>query len=185
VKIDTLAQHSANVLPLIREIFFLSADPKNVSEDPLKNEAFFERWTGYYLKNSPEWTLLAWDEGRLLGYLMYEIDSTKVLKHFQIRMPSYGLFADQFAEFPAHLHVNCHPEARGKGVGTALINELCTRLGEKNLSGVHLITSRTQRNVEFYRRNGFNIEIEREWRGQSLFFMGKKLQTAAATDPVI
>lgn len=175
MKFDTLAQHSADVLPLIREIFFLSADPKNVSEDPLKNEAFFERWTGYYLRNSPDWILLAWEDGKLLGYLMCGVDSQKALAHYQTRIASYGLFADQFEKFPAHLHINCHPDARGKGVGTALVRELCDRLKAQNIPGVHLITSSSQRNAEFYRRNGFDVEVERDWRGHPLLFMGKKL----------
>jgi ribosomal protein S18 acetylase RimI-like enzyme len=176
VTIETLAAQSTDVLPLIREIFFLSADPKNVSEDPVKNEAFFEKWTGYYLKNAPEWVLLAFGKSKLLGYLMCGTDSSKALHHFQSRNPSYGLFADLFEKFPAHLHINCHPDARGKGVGGLLIEDMVNRLTTSEIPGVHLITSPSQRNVSFYRKNGFTHEVQREWKGYPLLFMGRSLQ---------
>lgn len=174
--IQTLESHkAADVLPALREIFFLSADPKNVTEDPLKNEAFFEKWTGYYLKNFPQWIFLAFGRTKLLGYLMCGPDSAKALHHFQPRNPSYGLFADLFEKYPAHLHINCHPDARGKGVGSALIEEMVMRLKAERICGVHLITSNTQRNVSFYQRNGFDFELERDWKGFPLLFMGRTL----------
>src|SRR5262245_25812393 len=136
MRIESLSQHSTDAVPLIREIFFLSADPKNVTEDPIKNEAFFEKWTGYYIKSLPEWILLAFGKTKLLGYLMCGPDSMKALIHFQPRIASYGLFADQFEKYPAHLHMNCHPDARGKGVGTALVEELVSRLEAESIGGV-------------------------------------------------
>ncbi len=177
MEIHKYSDHSAaNVMPLIREIFFLSADPKNVTEDPVKNEAFFEKWTGYYFRNYPEWILLAWGRKKLLGYLMCSPDSQKALAFYQSRNPSYALFADQFAEFPAHLHMNAHPDARGKGVGAALVEDLVKRLVAEKIPGVHLITSPSQRNAEFYRKNGFAVEVQREWRGYPLLFMGRKIE---------
>lgn len=174
--IDTFSDHtSALVLPLIREIFFLSADPRNVSDDPIKNEAFFEKWTSYYFKNRTDWMLLAWEGPKLLGYLMCEPESTKALPHYQVRNATYAVFQDLFSEYPAHLHMNSHPDARGKGVGSALIAELVRRLEAAHVGGVHLITAPKQRNVEFYRKNGFTEEIQREWRGYPLLFMGRKI----------
>jgi len=176
VEIDTFPQHSApHILPLIREIFFLSADPRNISEDPVKNEAFFEKWTGYYFKFCPEWITLAWDTKKLLGYVMCEPHSKNALAFYQTRNPTYALFADQFEDFPAHLHMNAHPDARGKGVGTKMVEDLVARLKKERSAGVHLITSPGQRNAGFYRKNGFDYELQREWRGYPLLFMGRKI----------
>ena len=166
---------ASQVMPLIREIFFLSADPKNVSEEPLKNEAFFDKWTSYYFRNCPEWISLAWEDKKLLGYLMCEPNSSQALAYYHSRNPSYGLFADQFAEYPAHLHMNAHPDSRGKGVGTALVADLVRRLAAIQIPGVHIITSPGQRNADFYRRNDFIHEVRRDWRGYPLLFMGRKI----------
>lgn len=176
VTFDTFAEHSPQVvLPLVREIFFLSADPRNVSEDPVKNEAFFEKWAGYYFKNYPDKILLCWGHQKLLAYLMYAPDSKKALEHYRTRVPSYAVFEDLFAEFPAHLHMNAHPDARGKGMGSQLIDELVSRLKKENIGGVHLVTSPAQRNAHFYRKNGFTHEVLREWKGYPLLFMGRKI----------
>lgn len=176
MKIDSFTDHSQDVVePLVREIFFLSADPRNVSADPAKNEVFFEKWAGYYLRQCPEWILLAWRGNELLGYLMCEPDSTRALAFYAARNPTYALFKDRFTDFPAHLHMNSHPTARGQGVGALLVKELVVRLREAMVNGVHLITSPPQRNVNFYRKNGFTTEVLREWRGYPLLFMGRKL----------
>lgn len=176
--IDTYAQHKKDasiVSAKIREIFFLSADPQNISDDPAKNDAFFAKWTGYYFSYEPEWILLAWEGDRLLGYMMVGTSSRKALSYYDTKNPSYRTFADQFDEYPAHLHINCHPNARGQGTGTFLIEDACARLQKKGLKGLHLITSPTQRNVGFYRRNGFTFELQREYKGFPLLFMGRKL----------
>lgn len=174
--IDTLKEHnSAEVTPKIREIFFLSADPKNISDDQAKNDAFFTKWTGYYFSYEPEWILLAWDGPKLLGYMMIGSNSRKALAYYDSKNPSYRLFADQFEAYPAHLHMNFHPSARGQGTGSFLIEDACARLKKKNIKGLHLITSPDQRNVGFYRKNAFDFELKREWKGYPLLFMGRKI----------
>lgn len=165
----------ADILPALKEIFFLSADPRNVTADAAKNEAFFQKWTAYYLEQRPEWILVAKDKGKLLAYLMCEPDSRKALSHFEKINPSYRVFEDQFAKFPAHLHMNAHPEARGRGVGSQLIDHLVEKLKGINAPGVHLITSPSQRNASFYRKNGFTEEVRRDWKGYPLLFMGRKI----------
>ncbi len=176
MNIDTLSQHkTADVLPKIREIFFLSADPKNISDDQSKNDAFFSKWTSYYLSYEPEWTLLAWDAGKLLGYMMIGTNSRKAVAFYDSRNPAYRVFADQFDDYPAHLHMNFHPTARGQGTGSFLVEDACARLKKKGLKGLHLVTSPGQRNVGFYRRNGFSFELQRDYKGYPLLFMGRKL----------
>lgn len=159
----------------IREIFFLSANPANVSDDPIKNEAFFTKWTSYYFENRPDFISLATEDDEVLAYLMCEPDSEKARTYFKNILKSYDLFADLFQEFPAHLHMNAHPKARGKGVGTALVDNLKTRLKKMQVPGVHLVTSPAERNVSFYRKNGFTHEILRDFRGHPVLFMGQRL----------
>lgn len=179
MNIDTFAQHktdAAAVTAKIREIFFLSADPKNISDDQTKNDAFFAKWTGYYFSYEPQMILLAWEGDKLLGYMMIGTNSRKALAYYDTKNPSYRVFADKFDEFPAHLHMNCHPSARGQGTGTFLVEDACARLSKVGLKGLHLVTSPSQRNVGFYRRNEFATEVQREWKGFPLLFMGRKLQ---------
>ncbi len=176
--IDSFAQHkkdAAAVTAKIREIFFLSADPKNVSDDQAHNDAFFSKWTGYYFSYEPDLILLAWEDDKLLGYLMIGTNSRKAVAYYDSRNPSYRTFADQFDEYPAHLHMNCHPSSRGQGVGTFLLEDAYARLMKKGLKGLHLVTSPALRNVGFYRRNGFSFELLRDFKGYPLLFMGRKL----------
>ncbi len=162
------------VRPLIRDIFFLSADPRNVSDDEDKNEAFFKKWTDYYLTREPENTLLAWIGDRMAGYLSAG-DSFKALPYYESVNPSFSLFSDLFEKYPVHLHMNCHPDFRGQGVGGALIEHLVRKLKEKNTPGVHLVTSPGLRNVGFYTKNGFDFQLVREWKSKPLLFMGRAL----------
>ena len=176
LSIDTLAEHSLDqVIAAIQDIFFASAAPANVSKDPGKNQLFFAKWTDYYLNGPPAQTLLAWQENRLVGYLMAATNSAAAIPYFQSRVPYYTLFADLFADYPAHLHMNTAPQARGLGVGTQLIDELVRRLRQAKSKGVHLVTSPDQRNVNFYRKNGFTREVTRSWKDHQLLFMARPM----------
>ena len=62
---------------------------------------------------------------------------------------------DYLQEFPAHLHINCHPNHQGKGIGGKLINQLIKYLGAKNVPGVHLVTLHGHANEQFYLKNKF------------------------------
>ncbi|MGE4130117.1 MAG: N-acetyltransferase family protein [Bdellovibrionales bacterium] len=160
----------------IREVFFLSADSRWVDRSEEERAAFYAKWTDHYFANHRDLILVARNEGgEFLGYLMACPSSDQARSFYRERIKSYELFADQFAAYPAHLHVNLHPRSRGKGIGTTLIDELVERLRPLGVSGVHLITSPNQRNVGFYLKNGFTYNLTREWQGHSLLFMGRSL----------
>lgn len=155
-----------------REIFFLSSSRKNFAS-PEEKEAFFKKWTDYYLCFAAHLIMVAKDnDGRLLGYLTGCADSRSALSYFAKVNPSYSLFADQFQAFPAHFHINCHPDARGKGVGSQLVNHFIENLN--GIHGAHIVTSPDAENRHFYRKNGFTHELIREWKGIPLLFMGRK-----------
>ncbi len=61
------------------------------------------------------------------------------------------------AEYPAHLHTNiAPPEYRGKGMGKALMQGYLAYLRERQIPGVHLVTtSRNRAALGLYYRTGF------------------------------
>ncbi|WP_457637053.1 N-acetyltransferase family protein [Oceanithermus sp.] len=60
--------------------------------------------------------------------------------------------------YPAQLHVNLLPEARGKGLGSRLLQTFLTCLQEKGVRGVQLgTTERNQAALRLYQRYGFRV----------------------------
>ena len=72
----------------------------------------------------------------------------------------------------AHLHINFSAKARGKGLGSILLNHFTSSLGQ---AGVHIITGPMERNVFFYEKNGFSFKQEKTYYDTRLLFMGKSL----------
>ncbi len=61
-------------------------------------------------------------------------------------------------EYPAHLHINALPQARGLGVGSALLERFLDCLRRQGVAGVQLGT--TERNaaaLRLYRKFGFEV----------------------------
>jgi len=102
-------------------------------------------------------------------------NSAAASEYYRTVNPSYALFEDQFARFPAHLHINCAPEARGLGVGTFLMAHFLQKLRANKITGVHIVTSPDAENRHFYTKNGFNFELIRAWKERPLLFMGSDL----------
>jgi len=70
------------------------------------------------------------------------------------REPSPGDFDD--ARWPAHLHINMEPRARGTGAADGLMNRWLDRLRETGSPGCHLQTlCENTRAVRFFERMGF------------------------------
>lgn len=158
----------------LKEIFFLSAARKDWP-DPVAKEAFYETWTGYYRKHEPDLIFLAVEGPTVLAYLTGSRDSMKALPELEGKIKSFAVFKDLFPKYPGHLHINAHPKARGRGVGSALIEHFTEVLQTTGVVGVHLITSPDARNRKFYQDNQFNYEVEREYNSHKLLFMGREL----------
>lgn len=160
--------------PAIEEIFFLSAAPRSFASNR-ERSAFFETWTGYYREREPQSVFLAIEaSGRLAGYLTGCVDSRAATQLYR-EVESYALFEDLFEHYPAHLHVNCHPDFRGQGIGSRLIGAYLALLRDRAVAGVHVVTATGTRNARFYRRNGFRDAVSRPWQGRDLLFLGKGL----------
>jgi len=148
------------------DIFFASAARTSFTDED-ERRRFLDRWTGWYLSAGVEWVRLAIGaDGQIEGYLTGCPDSAAATALFDT-IPRYRLFADLFPRFPAHLHVNVAPIARGRGVGAELVNAFAGEVG----AGVHVVTGPGARNVGFYARNGFSERVERE----GLLFLGRPL----------
>lgn len=178
VKVLCLFSHPNIVINQIKEIFFLTS-PRKIFSDLDEKENFYDRWTKYYYENRQAFIYVAFEAEEtnpsVLGYMMVEPDSVKAMNSFKDHA-HYLLFSDLYASYPAHLHINCHPNAQGRGVGSKLILDAENDLKRMLVKGFHLITSPTSKNVNFYLKNGFDYTVERKLGEIPYLFMGKKYE---------
>lgn len=156
----------------VRDIFFESSSRKTFTSKEEK-ERFFHKYLGYYLLH---WKSLSWVavlDGKVLGYIVASPE-TNILDLMTIQ-PHLDIFLDEFTGFPAHLHINCHINSRGRGIGEKLVHTLEQELKKMGIRGVHIITSEDSPNRRFYQKLLFSTEIVKEFQGHKLLFMGKNL----------
>lgn len=92
-----------------------------------------------------------------------------------IRLIHKGYIPSRWADaYPAHLHIDLLPRARGHGLGRKLMNVFLGRLRERKVPGVHLgVGRRNVAAVAFYQRTGFELLEEFPWG----FEYGLKLES--------
>lgn len=146
--------------------------------------SFADVFIGYYTDREPESLYVAELEGRVVGYLAGCVDSRRAtpagravllaaLRHgLPFRPGMAGFLARSLADlvlrralvpepfrdprWPAHLHINLLPEARGLGGGRALMQAWLTRLRSLGSPGCHLGTLfENHRAIGFFERMGF------------------------------
>jgi ribosomal protein S18 acetylase RimI-like enzyme len=110
---------------------------------------------------------------KILGYLSGCKNSKKALEKLEV--PGFNLFEDMFVLYPAHLHINFHPDCRGRGLGSKLIEHYCEILRSEKIKGLHLVTSPEAKNVNFYLKLNFLDQKARVFGKSQLLFMGLKL----------
>ncbi len=167
---------SATIIPYhpqyklqVEEIFFESSTKKEFKDQAEKIE-FEWKYLGFYLTHFSQYAWLAIYEGKVLGYVIgMPHTNDPELNHIQ---PHLKAFEEQFKLFPAHLHINCHHETRGKGIGKALILRLIAQLRVEKISGLHIMTDTTSENRFFYQRLGFDFEFV----SGHVLFMGIRIQ---------
>lgn len=170
--VDVPEANRNNILSQVEEIFFLSTSVKSFASEE-KRLAFFKKWCGDYLHLYAEEFFVALEGQKVLGYLSGCADSERSLE--RLNVPGHSLFRDLFERFPAHLHINFHPDARGKGLGSKLVLNYMKVLKQQSVKGLHLTTSPDAQNVSFYDRLGFKYTETRELNGAPLYFMGAVL----------
>ena len=166
----------------VYDICLLSAEKSDFKSEEEKN-AFCWRWVGQYLDKFSDLSFLLFEGDLLLGYIVGCPDTSQFLDNLDQK----GLFwwCDAFPEgyknYPAHLHINCHPKARGKGAGSQLMDSFLKKCLTMGLSGVHLITVKGARNVSFYEKQGFqelaHYEVGHD-EPSTLVFLGKMLSNS-------
>ncbi len=96
---------------------------------------------------------------------------------FAPRTPHYSRPALQniCTDYPAHLHINLLPKARGTGTGGALMTQLFSLLDKSGCPGLHLLTGRQNtRAAGFYRRMGFSLLHQFSKNSETVLVMGRK-----------
>jgi GNAT superfamily N-acetyltransferase len=82
-------------------------------------------------------------------------------------------FSDLYKKYPAHLHVDVHPDFQGHGVGSFLLQEFMVELRNLNVKGVHILTAAADQSVAFYLKNNFHYQVVRSFNGREILFMGR------------
>jgi ribosomal protein S18 acetylase RimI-like enzyme len=80
-----------------------------------------------------------------------------------------------YSEYPAHLHINIHPDFQRQGIGQLLVDRLLSHLKEKGIRGLHLIVAfNNQKGIGFYRKYGFSKLLDIFPAGKSGIIYGVK-----------
>ena len=151
-------------------------------------ESFADIFSGYYTDHEPESILVVEQRGQVTGYLLGCADSRRagrlahvITRHALGRLlllrPGTARFlwrglldlARHWRRYrgapaydprwPAHLHIDLLPPARGNGAGRLLMERWMARLQQLEVPGVHLGTFAENRPaVAFFERLGFGCQ---------------------------
>lgn len=162
----------------IDAIFFEASLTKSFA-DAAARTAFRERWLGRYLVADPALAhvaLLGLPQGerRIVGYLVGALEDPARAARFE-DIGYFPLLAQSTARFPAHLHINLAPEARGRGIGRELVERFAHDVAAAGVPGFHVVTGAASRNVSFYRRCGLTEAHPFSWNGTALVLLGRTL----------
>jgi ribosomal protein S18 acetylase RimI-like enzyme len=146
--------------------------------------SFADIWTAYYTDREPESVFVAESACVPVGYLVGCVDSARapspaaalgrqVIRRFLLVRPGTARFLWRSIwdaawqrhsptgeltdpRWPAHLHINLLPEARGRGAGAQLMQAWFARLRALGSPGCHLATLAENRTaLAFFERMGF------------------------------
>lgn len=168
----TVVTFEEKYLPEVTEIFFESSTRKTFKDEEEKAR-FFEKYVGFYLRHFPQLAIVAIDQGRVMGYVVAAPETSGA--ELDALQPHLRVFKDSFKDYPSHLHINCHFESRGKGIGSLLMGEIERRLKALKVHGLHIMTGPGAANKNFYSRLGFDFETKLDFHGSPILLMGKKL----------
>ena len=159
------------------DIFF-DAGGRTFAQGP-ERDAFFERWLGRYLAHDTTHVWLALDDAQdVIGYLAGALDDPARAPRFA-DIDYFQTWAALTARYPAHLHINLRPAARGAGVGQRLVEAFCEQATAADAPGVHVVTGAGARNISFYRRCGFEQVAAGAWNGHDIVMLAKRLSKSA------
>jgi GNAT superfamily N-acetyltransferase len=161
------------------DAIFFEASNTQIFTDDAERAAFRERWLGRYLDHWSDLAFVANDaRGHVAGYLVGCLDNPALSPLFD-DVGYFKTFATDCDRYPAHLHINLRADVRGQGIGSALIGAFAAAAAEAGAPGMHIVTSKSARNVGFYLRNGFSILREAPSNNGPIVFMGRPLRAPA------
>ena len=138
-------------------------------------DAFRTRWLGRYFEHFPQWAYLALGpDAHVAGYLVGSLDDPAKMSLFA-DIPYFKDFAALTAPYPAQLHVNLAPDWRGLGLGARLVEAFAADAARAGAPGIHVVTSRSNRNVGFYVGNGFHEAGALNSNNRDLVFLARRL----------
>lgn len=167
--------------PGLDAIFFEASGTKTFADAAVRS-AFRERWLGRYLSNDPDWAyvvLAADGPGQRhstapVGYLTGCLEDPATTPRFA-DIAYFRQIGHLTARYPAHLHINFAPEARSMGLGSRLIARFAEDTTAAGAIGMHVVTGRGMRNVDFYLSNGFREAGAISWNDRDLVFLARSL----------
>jgi len=150
-------------------------------------ESFADLFSGYYTDAEPESALVIDTDGKVTGYLLGCVDSTRawdparvMARHLLRRGVAFrpgtaGVMWRSLVDvagdavrhrlapravhddrWPAHLHIDLLPEARGRGAGAALVHTWLDSLRARGVPGCHLETmAENTHAIGFFEAMGF------------------------------
>jgi GNAT superfamily N-acetyltransferase len=88
----------------------------------------------------------------------------------------YALFSPALIlAYPAHAHVNVRDDARGQRIGSKLIAAFRALCVEKQIVGLHAVTTADSRAARFFIGCGLAERAQAHWRGRPIVFLGESL----------
>lgn len=152
----------------VTAIFFESSTKKDFKNQQEK-DAFEWKYLGFYLAHYPEYAWVAVKNSKVLGYVLgMPFSQDPSLYGIQ---PHMRAFEERFKKYPAHLHINCHADSRGQGVGKMLVEKILSQMKQEGVKGLHIMTGPESENRHFYKKMHFNFEVTIN----SILFMGVEL----------
>lgn len=152
----------------VRGIFFESSAKKDFKSKKEKDE-FEWKYLGFYLCHYPQFAWVSIQEGKILGYVL-SMPFTRDPSLYAIQ-PHLRAFQSHFLDYPAHLHINCHAESRGQGIGKMLVSRVLTQMRDSHILGLHIMTGPASENRYFYEKLGFSYSMTLN----GILFQGLKL----------
>ena len=172
-------------------------------EDP---DALGRIFVGPYLAYEPELSLMLEDSDGICGYALGAFDSRAFYARYESGMakgsvrtfsraagrprpvepradrlflvPSPRLHhARAVQNYPAHLHIDLLPRARGRGFGRRMMEQVMNALGRRGCPGAHLgVSMMNTPAFGFYRRLGFSDLLRVGEGNDGCIYMGKNLR---------
>ena len=145
-------------------------------EDTPINRAYLcTLYCDYYLDNQSEFCFVAVDDDDIpVGYVLCAADCSDYLEKMDelylplVRKVNSGEYfkfnamhkiSQRYIRqgYTAHLHIDILEEYQSQGLGTMLVEEVCNKLRECNVEGVHLICGMKNTVARaFYEKRGFD-----------------------------